>query len=232
MMKLLAISLLVFALVGCAAPATPDRPVAPIETVIAAATAVVTAAPTLDPVELAALEATHIVQSARATAIIKQAQAEAAAFSQPTPTVVPTPVVADAATAAAAAPMVTRTVAAVVATAPSGPQTPAPSPTASIRLVRVGFAANGEYIHVEYFAPPVLISQWRQGLFSVIDEATGEVYNEVPVMPIVGPMIGRPVRPEQMAYVMLVNRVPQLQPGAMVTVVLDKFRFEHIVVEQ
>jgi hypothetical protein len=134
--------------------------------------------------------------------------------------------------AATVAPAVTRTVAAVATTAPSGPQTPAPSPTASIRLMRVGFAANGEYIHVEYFAPPVLISQWRQGLFSVIDETSGEVYNEVPVMPIVGPMIGRPVRPEQMAYVMLVNRPPLLQPGAIVTVVLDKFRFEHIVVEQ
>ncbi len=225
MMKLLAISLLVMTLVSCAAPATPDRPVTPIE----AATAIVTAAPTLDPVELAALEATRIVQSARATAIIKQAQIEAAALSQPTPTVAPTPVVADAATTA---PAVTRTLAAVATAAPSGPQTPAPSPTASIRLMRVGFAANGEYIHVEYFAPPVLISQWRQGLFSVIDEATGEVYNEVPTMPIVGPMIGRPVKPEQMAYVMLVNRAPLLQPGAMVTVVLDKFRFEHIVVER
>jgi hypothetical protein len=126
----------------------------------------------------------------------------------------------------------TRTLAAVATAVPSGPQTPAPSPTASIRLVRVGFAANGEYIHVEYFAPPALISQWRQGLFSVIDEGTGEVYNEVPVMPIVGPMIGRPVKPEQMAYVMLVNRAPLLQPGALVTVVLDKFRFEHIVVER
>lgn len=226
MTKLFAISLLVLAMIGCTAPAPSVRSVAPIETVTAITT------PTLDPVELAALEATRIVQSARATAIVRQAQVEAAALSQPTPTVVPTPVVADAATAPAAAAMVTRTVAAVVATAPSGPQTPVPSPTASIRLMRVGFAANGEYIHVEYFAPPVLISQWRQGLFSVIDEATGEVYNEVPVMPIVGPMIGRPVRPEQMAYVMLVNRPPLLQPGARVTVVLDKFRFEHIVVEQ
>lgn len=219
MMKLIAISLLVLALVSCAAPATPDRPAAPIGM----------ATPTLDPVELAALEATRIVQSARATAIIKQAQVEAAALSQPTPVVaemVPSPPAGTATLAVTATLVPTATV------APSGAQMPAPSPTASIRLVRVGFAANGEYIHVEYFAPPVLISQWRQGLFSVIDEATGEVYNEVPLMPIVGPMIGRPVRPEQMAYVMLVNRVPLLQPGAMVTVVLDKFRFEHIVVER
>jgi hypothetical protein len=220
MMKLLALSLLVFAVASCAAPAAPDRPVAPIE----AATVVVVVTPTLDPVELAGLEATRIVQSARATAIVKQAQAEAAVLSQPTAT----PIVADAVTVA---PAMTGTLAVVATATPSGSQTPAPAPTASIRLVRVGFAANGEYIHVEYFAPPLLIAQWRQGLFSVIDETTGEVYNEVPTMPIVGPMIGRPVKPEQMAYVMLVNRPPELQPGAIVTVVLDKFRFEHIVVE-
>jgi len=220
MMKLLAISLLVFAVASCAAPASPDRPTAPIE----AATVVVVVTPTLDPVELAGLEATRIVQSARATAIVKQAQAEAAVLSQPTAS----PIVAGAVTVA---PTMAGTLAVVAAATPSRAQTPDPEPTASIRLVRVGFAANGEYIHVEYFAPPLLIAQWRQGLFSVIDETTGEVYNEVPTMPIVGPMIGRPVKAEQMAYVMLVNRPPELQPGAIVTVVLDKFRFEHIVVE-
>lgn len=228
MMKLLAISLLVFVLAGCAAPATPDRPTAPSE----ATAPIVLATPTLDPVAQAALEATRIVQSARATAIIKQAQAEAAALSQstatPAPIMTPTP---SAPVVVTSAPTLTGTLAAVAAATPSDRPTPAPEPTASIRLVRVGFAANGEYIHVEYFAPPVLIAQWRQGLFSVIDETTGEVYNEVPTMPIVGPMIGRPVKPEQMAYVMLVNRPPELQPGAIVTVLLDKFRFEHIVVE-
>lgn len=222
-MKLVAMGLLVFILGGCAATAVPDRPAAPIEPLAST----VTLTPAVDPVALAAAEATRIVQSARATAIIRQAQTEAAALAQPAPAD-PLPA---AATAPTSTPAAGKTASPSATVAPSGPQLPAPSPTASIRLVRVGFAANGEYIHVEYFAPPVLIAQWRQGLFSVIDETTGEVYNEVPVMPIVGPMIGRPVKPEQMAYVMLVNRVPRLAAGAKVTVVLDKFRFEHIVVE-
>lgn len=222
-MKLIAIGLLVFVLGGCAASATPDRPVAPIEPVAST----LTPAPTLDAVALAAAEATRIVQSARATAIVRQAQTEAAALTQPTPAA-PLPAATTALTPTPEARVTARPSATM---ASSVAELPAVSPTASIRLVHVGFAANGEYIHVEYFAPPVLIAQWRQGLFSVIDETTGEVYNEVPVMPIVGPMIGRPVKPEQMAYVMLVNRLPRLTAGAKVTVVLDKFRFEHIVVE-
>lgn len=214
-MRIALIGLMGILIAACGSPPAPDRSAAPIEI----------ATPTLDPVELAALEATRIVQSARATAIVQQAQIEAAALAQPThnaPAAAPDPSQTPSAPVDLAPTLSTPTVAA--------PPIPGPTPTASIRLVRVGFAANGEYIHVEYFAPPVLIAQWRQGLFAVIDETTGEVYNEVPVMPIVGPMIGRPVKPEQMAYVMLVNRPPRLQSGATVTVVLDKFRFEHVIV--
>ncbi len=190
-----------------------------------------TPAATTDPLQQAAAEATAIVVRARATALVLKAQAEADALLQTAePTVaIPLPV-----PSAALKPTASAEIMADVVASPTSPAAsrPALSPTPNVRLVGVGFAGGGEYVHVKFYAPPALVRTWRQGMLSVIDEATGEVYNEIPVMPLIGPLLGRPAQPDQMAYVMLVNRPPLLQPGALVTVVLDKFRFEHVVVSQ
>ena len=51
---------------------------------------------------------------------------------------------------------------------------------------------------------------WFQSNLSVINEATGQVYNDVPVMPIVGPLIGRPHNYSQVGYFMVATpRLPR-----------------------
>jgi hypothetical protein len=94
----------------------------------------------------------------------------------------------------------------------------------------VGFAAEGGFIMVQYKAPPLVARQWMQGTVYVRDEATGNVFSEIPVMPKIGPLIGRPREPGQPGYVMLVNPRGALKPGATVTVVLGDFQQEHVTV--
>jgi hypothetical protein len=65
----------------------------------------------------------------------------------------------------------------------------------------------------------------------VTDQATQAVYDEIPVMPKIGPLIGKPKQEGQIGYVMLVNEPPWLRPGATVTVVLGKHTFEDVPVE-
>jgi hypothetical protein len=74
-------------------------------------------------------------------------------------------------------------------------------------------------------------AKWWPGNVSVTDEATGTVYNEIPVMPKIGPLIGRPKLEGQMGYVMLVHNPPALKPGAVVTAKLGEYTFEHVPVE-
>jgi hypothetical protein len=100
-----------------------------------------------------------------------------------------------------------------------------------VKVTGVGFAADGGMIMVRFLAPPEEAEKWWPGTVSVTDEGNKEVYNEIPVMPKVGPLIGRPKVPGQPGYVMLVNAPPWLRPGALVTVVLGAYTFEHIPVE-
>ena len=57
------------------------------------------------------------------------------------------------------------------------------------------------------------------------------MYKQVSVAPIIGPLIARPREAGQPGYVMFVHDPPTLRPGSVVTVVLDQFRQEHVVVE-
>jgi len=197
---------------------------------------------TQDPLALAAAEATAIVQQAQATALIMEARAQATALlqqaqSQPalstvSETVTPTPMFTTDPNA-----MPTQ---AVISPAPldlSGTPTnvvmPAPviASQGDVDLINVTFAADSGFIMINFIAPPRLSSELYQGRISVTDEATGEVYDEIPVIPVIGPLIARPVQEGQRSYVMLVNRPPWLLPGALVTVIIADARFEHIPVE-
>jgi DNA-binding beta-propeller fold protein YncE len=101
----------------------------------------------------------------------------------------------------------------------------------TIEVTGVGYAADGVYIIVRFKAPPQVARRWIQGTVSVTDEATGGLYNEIPTMPLIGPLLGHPAQAGQPGYVMLVNTPPGLPPGSLVTVVLGDFRQEHVRVQ-
>jgi hypothetical protein len=193
-----------------------------------------TVEPVADLQAQAAAEATAIIQQAQATALLLQAQAQATALIQQAQGREP----ASTAPASRALPVLTPT--------PGGPaeeeSTPAPaagSPeatagvtgTATVELLGVGFAADGAYIIANYKAPPVAAQTFWPGVLSVTDEASGTVFNEVPVMPVIGPLIARPVQEGQIGYVMLVHNPPLLRSGALVTVDLADYHFEHVPVQ-
>jgi hypothetical protein len=197
----------------------------------------------------AAIEATAIVERAEATAVVLRAHSAATALIRgavATATVaIPAPAVG-AATAPTLLPAPTHTppippsatspVGAASALRISGEvtvtttATPAPD-TDNVELVGVGFAVDGGMIIVQFRAPPRIARDWFQGSCWVVDEGTGTIYNDIPVMPIIGPLIARPKENGQLGYVMLMNAPQPLQPGSRVTVVLGNFKQEHIVVE-
>ncbi len=183
-----------------------------------------TAAPAPDGLQGAAAEATAIIQRAEATAVVLKAQAAATALiqqaSQPAPPSIPA-APRPAATAAAEPP----------AAAPAEPDdlVAGDEPlTQTVELLGVGYAAEGAFIFVQFRAPPQVARGWIQGNVSVINEAGGAVYNEVPAMPLIGPLIAHPAQPGQLGYVMLVNTPPGLPPGSLVTVILGDFKQEHV----
>jgi hypothetical protein len=201
----------------------------------AACLAACTAAPsTPEPsvLDQAAAEATRIVQQAQATAMVRSAQATATAIyvqvvaQEPTvqathtPTVDPTTALAD------PLPGATETPAVEVEAETQHTATPVP-----VEVISVGFAVERGLINVRFRAPPEEASKWWPGNVYVVDEQSGVVYNEIPVMPTIGPLIGRPKLAGQIGYVMLVNPSPYLHSGAQVTVVLGMYEFEHIVVQ-
>ena len=100
------------------------------------------------------------------------------------------------------------------------------------RLAGVSFGAEGIYIDVSYTCPPELAQKWLQGDIFVVDEKSGTVFKQVAQVPVIGWLFQRPMTPEQSASVMLVNSYHgfRLEPGDTVTVVLGKYRREHIVV--
>jgi hypothetical protein len=162
----------------------------------------------------AGAEATAIIQQAQATAAALRAQAAApAAPTSPPLPAAPTP------TPAAAQP------------APASLAAEEPV-SGTIEVTGAGYAADGAYIIVRFKAPPQVARRWMQGTVSVTDEATGQIYGEIPTMPLIGPLIGHPAQAGQPGYVMLVNTPPGLPPGSLVTVLLGDFKQEHVHVQQ
>ncbi len=104
---------------------------------------------------------------------------------------------------------------------------PAPD---GIKFLGINFAAEGDYIIISFLAPPSESRQlWQDSVF-VIDETTKAVYKDIPVMPIIGPLVGYPATEGQTGYVTLVNYNKGLKSGAKVTVILGKYKREHIIV--
>jgi hypothetical protein len=171
----------------------------------------------------AAAEATAIIERAQATALVLEARAAATALVAQTGAagITRAPVAPNRASPAAPAAQNRAT------PAPTGEMTT----TGTIEIVRVGFAAEGGFIDVQFIAPPEVAEKWWQGSVYVIDEATGTKYEEIPVMPTLGALIGKPQRAGQAGYVMLVNAPVPLRPGAMVTVVLGDFKQEHVLIK-
>ena len=178
--------------------------------------------------EQAAAEATAIVQRAEATAMMLEAQAKATALMAQAEIASFTPT-----------PAPTRVAQGVSQDQPTATPTPKPTQEGSqptpqeqtVKVLRVSLGAEGGMIHIQFQAPPGVAAQWWQGSVSVTDEATGVVYNEIPVMPKIGPLIGRPRRLGQLGYVMLMHTPLGLKPGSKVTVALGKYEFEHLTVE-
>jgi hypothetical protein len=195
---------------------------------LSAACAAQPATPPPDLVGNAGAEATAIIARAQATALILQAHATAAALVQNLPLASPTsrPTAVDGASATPASP------AAPTPTAPSVSPTPVSTEQTEIpvQLLSVSIGAENNYIVVSFKASPATCRNWTQGNVWVIDEASKIKYNNVPVMPIIGPLFARPKVAGQSGYVMFINTDGKVAPGAVVTVVLGDFVQEHVKV--
>jgi hypothetical protein len=176
--------------------------------------------------------------AAEATAIVRQVEATSAALQ-----------IRGLATALAEGPEAAATVSPPVASPAmvSSPMPPLPgepgasaTPVASSfpptaggfwEVVGVSLAAGGSLIVVHLAAPPAEAATWGTGDVSVADESSGVVYDGIPDVPQIGPLIGRPRLEGQVGYVVLANPAPGLQPGALVKVVLGADTFEHVQVK-
>ena len=114
-------------------------------------------------------------------------------------------------------------------------QTPSAARTAvaqdAVEVTRVGFAVEGGFIDVQFKAPYEVSEHWWQGSAYLLDEGTGVYYREIPVMPKLGPLLSRPKTAGQTGYIMFINGPRPLRPGALVTVVLGDYHFEHLRVQ-
>lgn len=197
------------------------------------------ATPTLDLVDSAAAEATALVQQARATAIVLEARAQATALVEQAGLTggTPTSAVSQQVIYPSLTPLAgdrtdsTPDVESGATPEADGESTALGGDEVPVQVTSVGFAAEGGMIIVRFLAPPEEAAKWWQGSVSVTDEDNGAVYNEIPVMPRIGPLIGRPKVAGQPGYVMLVNAPPYLLPGTIVTVVLGVHVFEHVPVQ-
>ena len=172
-----------------------------------------------------------MIQSAEATAMVLRAQAMATTLMQSAGA-------AGATSAPTAMPLPT------LKSTPSPDSTALPTPsslvgggtpqgvaTSQVRLVGVSVGTESDLILVQFKANPSVARKWQQGAVYVVDEATGAIYNEIPVLPVVGPLFGRPKDEDQIGYVMLVNAPSELRSGAIVTVVLGDFTQQHVTVQ-
>ncbi|MCI0519929.1 MAG: hypothetical protein L0Z70_06685 [Chloroflexi bacterium] len=201
---------------------------------LAACTPAADAAP--DLLEQAALEATAIIQSARATALVMQAQATADALVNPSAfpsaTPLPTRVTAPAGQSPVATPTLLMMTEPITASLPitdtqAAGGTPSPA-NPEVTLLRVSFGNDGQLIHVQFLAPPEVARNWQQGMLYVIDEETGVQYANIPVAPVLGPLLSKPIRDGQPGYVMLINTNMSLGGNRYLTVILGDYRWEHV----
>ena len=186
-----------------------------------------TISPTSGPslVDQSAAEATAIIQRAQATAMVLQAQAQATALVQSAGISAATPIAA-----LTSVPTVNTNQIAVTPVIEQSTVVSTTDPT-TVKLLNVGFGANGAEIVVNFTAQPSVTKKWGQGNLFVTDEATGAIYNSIPVVPILGQLLGRPRYMGQLGYVMFTNTPPGLHSGALVTVTLGNFKQEHVIVQ-
>jgi hypothetical protein len=187
--------------------------------------------PTPDIRQAAAAQATAIVVQAEATALIMQAQTRAAVLLtpasstqtviQPGPTAVKSPPVEN-----------PGVLTSIPSPAASSAATPEPDGHLTrVVIVKVSISSETSMITIQFRAPYEMTRPWNQGNIYVQDETDNTLYNEVPVLPIIGPLINRPRQDWQYGYIMLTNTPPGLKTGALVTVVLGVFKQEHVLVE-
>jgi hypothetical protein len=103
--------------------------------------------------------------------------------------------------------------------------------TGATELLGVGLGADGKLIAVKFRMDSREARGLQQGNVYVVDEKTQRAYRQVTVMPKVGPLISRPKLPGQTGYAMLTNAPEPLQAGAVVTVMLGKYKQEHVRVQ-
>jgi hypothetical protein len=101
-----------------------------------------------------------------------------------------------------------------------------------IKLMNVGLAEDGAMITVNFFGPGKTIKKWNQGDVYIVDESSGAGYSQIPVAPVIGPLFGKPTTDKQgRAYVMLSNPDNGIKTGSKVSVILGKYKREHVVVQ-
>jgi hypothetical protein len=105
-----------------------------------------------------------------------------------------------------------------------------PDPDGS-ELLGVRFAAEGVYVMVEYKSPRELAENWREGSIYFIDEKTGTAYWDIPEVPVLGLLLGKPQEDGQKGYAMFKNISAGIKLDSIVTVVLGNYKREHIIVK-
>jgi hypothetical protein len=98
-------------------------------------------------------------------------------------------------------------------------------------LLGVRFAADGGYIMVEFKSPRELAQNWNEGSIFLLDEKTGITYWDIPQVPILGLLLGRPLEEGQKGYAMFKNIEGGIKPGSVLTVVLGDYKREHISIK-
>ena len=100
-----------------------------------------------------------------------------------------------------------------------------------VKLLGVSLSADSIYVMVSFTAPPQAVQGWGQGSIYVVDEASGAVYRDIPIVPVLGTLFGRPQEEGQIGYVMLSNTAAGIRSGSVVSVVLGRFKREHVMVQ-
>jgi hypothetical protein len=98
-------------------------------------------------------------------------------------------------------------------------------------LLGVGFAADGNYIIVSFKAPVDLADKWIEGSIFIVDEKTDTNYWDIPTVPVLGLLLGKPKEKGQMGYAMLKNNPNKLEKGDLVTVILGNYKREHVKIK-
>jgi hypothetical protein len=98
-------------------------------------------------------------------------------------------------------------------------------------LLGVRFAAEGVYVMVEFKAPRELSKNWQEGSIYLFDEKTGVAYWDIPEVPVLGQLLGKPQEDGQIGYAMLKNISAGIKPDSIVTVVLGNYKREHISIK-